>query len=88
VSAEITSAITSARCVEDARPYGTSPDERGSLGTLTWPRAAKIAGLAGAVAALTAICIAAGNMAGVAGPPNQAHTTSVVSPQRAPSPAP
>jgi hypothetical protein len=73
---------------EDARPYGSSPDERGSLGTLTWQRAAKVAGLAGAVAALTAMSLAAGHMAQVVGPSDVAHTTSVVSPQRAPTPAP
>jgi hypothetical protein len=67
------------------RPYGASPDERGSLGTLSWQRAAKIAGLAGAVAALIATSVAAGQMARVSGPANRAHTTSVVSPQRAPA---
>ena len=72
--------------VEDERPYGTAPDERGSLGTLSWPRAVKVAGLAGAVAALTAASIAAGHMVHVVGPPAPLHTTSVVSPQRAPVP--
>jgi hypothetical protein len=67
------------------RPYGASPDERGSLGTLSWQRAAKIAGLAGAVAALIATSVAAGQMARVSGPANRAHTASVVSPQRAPA---
>src|ERR1700722_7433306 len=56
MSAEITSACRA----EDARPWGTTAEERGSLGTLSWPRAAKIAGLAGAVAALTAMGPAAG----------------------------
>jgi hypothetical protein len=79
--------ITPACHAEDARPYGSSPDERGSLGTLTWQRAAKVAGLAAAVAALTAMSIAAGHMARV-GPSDVVHTTSVVSPQRAPAPAP
>jgi hypothetical protein len=74
--------ITSAR-VAEAQPYGASADERGSLGTLCWPRAAKIAGLAAAVAALAAMSIALGHMAS---PPGQAHTTSVVSPHRAPAP--
>ena len=84
MSAEITSACRA----EDARPWGTTAEERGSLGTLSWPRAAKIAGLAGAVAALTAMSIAAGHMARVPGPPDRAHTVSVVSPQRAPASAP
>jgi hypothetical protein len=86
MSAEITPACH----VEDARPYGASPDERGSLGTLTWQRTAKVAGLAVAVAALAAMSIAAGHMVRVVGPSDMAHTTSVVSPspQRAPAPAP
>jgi len=75
--------ITSASPVEAERPYGSVPDERGTLGTLSWPRAAKVAGLAGAVAALTAASIAAGHMGRVTGPPPQAHPTSViVTPQR------
>ena len=79
--------ITSATPVEGERPYGTAPDERGSLGTLSWPRAVKVAGLAGAVAALTAASIAAGHTSHVVGPPTQIHPTSVVvSPQRAPAP--
>ena len=78
--------MTSATQPGDERPYGTAADERGSLGTLSWPRAAKVAALAGAVAALTAASIAAGNMVHVVGPPTQAHSTSVVSPQRAPVP--
>jgi hypothetical protein len=79
--------ITSATPVEDERPWGTAPDERGSLGTLSWPRAAKVAALAGAVAALTAASIAAGHMSAGAGPPTLVHSTSViVSPQRAPAP--
>ena len=77
--------MTSATPVEE-RPYGTAPDERGSLGTLSWPRAVKVAGLAGAVAALTAASIAAGHMSHVVGPPTQVHPTSVVAPQRAPAP--
>jgi hypothetical protein len=79
--------FTHATEVESERPYGTAPNERGSLGTLSWPRAAKVAGLAGAVAALTAACIAAGHMVQVVGQPTPVHTTSVVvSPQRAPVP--
>ena len=81
MSAEITSACRA----EEAQPYGTSAGERGSLGTLSWPRAVKVAGLAGAVAALAAMSVALGHVA-QAGPPAQAHTTSVVSPQRAPAP--
>ena len=82
MSAEITSACPA----KDARPYGTAADERGSLGTLSWQRAAKVAALAGAVAALVATSIAAGHVVRVVGPPTQAHSTSVVSPQRAPAP--
>jgi len=82
MSAEITSACRA----EEAKPYGAAADERGSLGTLCWPRAVKVAGLAGAVAALAAMSIALGHLAQAAGPPAQAHTTSVVSPQRAPAP--
>jgi hypothetical protein len=79
--------ITSAASVDAERPYGSVPDERGTLGTLSWPRAAKVASLAGAVAALTAASIAAGHLAGAAGPPAQARPASViVSPQRAPAP--
>jgi hypothetical protein len=85
MSAEITSACHA----EEAPPYGASAHERGSLGTLCWQRAAKIAGLAGAVAALVATSFAAGHMVRVVGPPAQAHSTSVVvSPHRAPVPAP
>lgn len=85
MSAEITSACRA----EEARPYGSSAQERGSLGTLSWQRAAKVAGLAAAVAMLAAASIAAGHMARVVGPPTQAHSTSVVvSPQRAPVSAP
>jgi hypothetical protein len=80
--------ITSACRAEDARPWGTTAEERGSLGTLSWPRAAKIAGLAGAVAAFTALSIAAGHVAQAPVPSDQAHTTSVVSTQRAPAQAP
>ncbi len=78
--------ITSACLAKDAQPYGTAADERGSLGTLSWQRAAKVAALAGAVAALAATSIAAGHMVRVAGPPAQAHSTSVVTPQRVPAP--
>lgn len=78
--------MSSATQPGDERPYGTAADERGSLGTLSWPRAAKVAGLAGAVAALTAASIAAGHMVHVVGPATRAHSTSVVSPQRAPLP--
>jgi hypothetical protein len=78
--------ITSATSVEAERPWGSLPDERGSLGTLSWRRAAKVAGLAGAVAALTAASIAAGQSVHAAGPQKHAHSTSVVSPQRAPAP--
>jgi hypothetical protein len=81
MSAELTSACRA----EDARPYGTRPEERGSLGTLSWPRAAKVAGLAGAVAALTALSIAAGQLSSPASPTDQAHTTSVVAPQPGPA---
>jgi hypothetical protein len=78
--------FTSATPLETERPYGSVPDERGSLGTLSWPRAAKVAGLAGAVAVLAAASIAAGHMVHVVGPP-PAHSTSVImSPQRAPVP--
>ena len=83
MSAEITSALRA----EDARPWGATAEERGSLGTLSWARAAKVGGLAGAVAVLAAMSIAAGHVAQV-GPSDQAHTTSVVSPQRAPAQAP
>ena len=85
MSAEITSAC---RAEEAAQPYGSSPQDRGSLGTLCWQRVAKVAGLAGAVAALAAMSVAAGHMGRVAGPPSQAHSTSVVSPQPAPVFAP
>ena len=84
MSAEITSACRA----EDPRPWGTVAEERGSLGTLSWPRAAKIAGLAGAVAVLAAMSVAAGHMAHAPGPSGRVHTTSVVSPQRAPAQAP
>jgi hypothetical protein len=84
MSAEITSACRA----EDARPWGAIAEERGSLGTLSWPRAAKIAGLAAAVAMLAATSIAAGHMAHVPAPSDRAHTISVVSPQRAPAQAP
>jgi len=79
--------FTSATPVDDERPYGTAADERGSLGTLSWRRAAKVAGLAGAVAALTAASIAAGHMVHVVSPPAKVHPAWVtVSPQRAPAP--
>jgi hypothetical protein len=80
--------ITSARGAEAAPPYGASAQDRGSLGTLSWQRAAKIAALAGAVAALAATSVAAGHMVRVPVPPAQAHSTSVVSPHRAPAFAP
>jgi hypothetical protein len=79
--------FTSVTPVETERPYGSAPDERGSLGTLSWPRAAKVAGLAVAVAALAAASVAAGHMVRVAGPPAPAHTTvMIVSTQRPPAP--
>jgi hypothetical protein len=78
--------ITSAAPVEAERPYGSVPDERGSLGTLSWPRAAKVAGLAGAVAALVAASAAAGLMVHVVGPSAPVHPASVVMSQRAPVP--
>jgi hypothetical protein len=84
MSAEITSACRA----EETQPHGSSAQDRGSLGTLSWQRVAKIAGLAGAVAALAATSVAAGHMGGAAGPPTQAHSTSVVSPQPAPVFAP
>lgn len=77
---------TPATPVEAERPYGSAPDERGSLGTLSWPRAAKVAALAAAVAVLTAASIAAGHMAHAAGPPAKGHSTSVLVSQRAPAP--
>jgi hypothetical protein len=79
-------AITSAAPAEDAQPGGAAAEDRGSLGTLTWPRAARVGGIAGVVAALIALGIAAGHPARVVGPPTQAHYTSAVSPQRAPAP--
>lgn len=83
MSAEITSACGA----NDAPPYGASAGERGSLGTLSWQRAVKIAGLAAAVAALAATSIAAGHMVRVVGPPARGHnSTSVISIQRAPGP--
>jgi hypothetical protein len=84
MSAEITSACRAA----EAPPYGAPAQDRGSLGTLSWQRAAKIAALAGAVAALAATSVAAGHMVRVPVPPTQAHSTSVVSPHRAPVYAP
>ena len=78
--------ITSAAPAEAERPYGSVPDERGSLGTLSWPRAAKVAGLAGAVAALVAASAAAGLMVHVVGPSAPGHPASVVMSQRAPVP--
>ncbi len=79
---------TSAASVEAEQPYGSVPEERGSLGTLSWPRAVKVASLAGAVAALAAASIAASHMVRVVGPPPPAHhpTSVFVSPQRAPAP--
>jgi hypothetical protein len=84
MSAEITSACRA----EEPPPYGASAQDRGSLGTLSWQRAAKIAALAGAVAALAATSVAAGPMVPVPVPPTQAHSTSVVSPHRGPVSAP
>jgi hypothetical protein len=82
------SAETTPACrADDARPYGTAADERGSLGTLSWQRAVKIAGLAGAVATLVATSVAAGHMVRVVSPA-QARSPSVVSPQRAPAVVP
>jgi hypothetical protein len=82
------SAETMPACrAEDAQPYGASPEERGSLGTLCWQRVARIAGLAGAVAALVALSVAAGHLVQAA-PPKQAHSTSVVSTQQAPAAVP
>jgi hypothetical protein len=82
MSAEVTSAVPA----EGGQPHGASAEDRGSLGTLSWPRVVKVAGLAGAVAALTALSIAAGHMVRAVGPPAQPHYTSVVSSQRAPAP--
>jgi hypothetical protein len=76
MSAEITSVMP----VEEAQPREVSAEDRGSLGTLSWPRAAKVAGLAAAVAALVATSIVAAHVPQVAGPPAQAQYTSVVSP--------
>lgn len=82
MSAEIMPALP----VEAERPYGSVPEERGTLGTLCWPRAVKVAGLAGAVAVLTAASIAVGHLVRAVGPPTQVHSTSVlISPQRAPA---
>jgi hypothetical protein len=89
MTVDITSAVDAERTRAEVRradvapPPGAPADDRGSLGTLSWPRAAKVAGLAAAVAALTALSIAAGH---VVGPPAQAHPTSVMS--RQPPPAP
>jgi hypothetical protein len=90
MTADITSAVDAERTRAEVRradvapPPGAPAEDRGSLGTLSWPRAAKVAGLAAAVAALTALSIAAGHV--VVGPPAQAHPTSVMS--RQPPPAP
>jgi hypothetical protein len=79
--------ITPASPIEGERPDGAAADERGSLGTLSWPRAVKVAALAGAVAALTAASIVAGHMVHVVGPPTPARSTpAIVSPQRAHAP--
>lgn len=75
--------ITSVAPVVGAQPHGASADDRGSLGTLCWARAVKVAGLAAAVAALLATSVVASHMTRVVGPPAQARYTSVVSPQRA-----
>lgn len=83
MSAEITPACRAEVARQPDRPAG---DDRGTLGTLSWPRAAKIAGLAGAVAVLAALSAAAGHVAQVA-PQDRTRTASVVTPQRAPAPA-
>jgi hypothetical protein len=79
--------VTPASPVEAEGPYGAAPDERATLGTLSWPRAAKIAGLAGAVAALAGVSIAmsmvAGHMGRVEGPPPAHQTSVIVTPERA-----
>src|ERR1700722_10325420 len=65
MTVDITSAVdaeltrTEIRRADVAPPPGAPAEDRGSLGTLSWPRAAKVAGLAAAVAALTALSIAA-----------------------------
>ena len=82
VDAELTRAEV--RPADVAPPPGAPAEDRGLLGTLSWPRAAKVAGLAAAVAALTALSIAAGHVA--AGPPAQPHPASVLSPPRPPAP--
>jgi hypothetical protein len=82
VDAELTRA--EARRADVAPPPAAPAENRGSLGTLSWPRAAKVAGLAAAVAALTALSIAAGHVA--VGPPAQPHPASVLSPPRPPAP--
>jgi len=82
---DITSAMdTELMRAEVTQPPEASAEDRGSLGTLTWQRAAKVAGLAATVAALTALSIAAGHV--VVSPPAQPHPTSVPSPQRPPAP--
>lgn len=82
MSAEITSVAQG----EAEHPWGSVPDERGSLGTLSWARAAKVAGLAAAVAALVAATAAAGYMVHTAGPPARAPSTSVIVSHQAPAP--
>lgn len=72
--------------VEAEHPWGSVPDERGSLGTLSWARAAKVAGLAGAVAALAAASAATGYLVHAADPPAQGPSTSVVVSQQVPAP--
>ena len=90
MTVDITSAVdaeltrTEIRRADVAPPPGAPAEARGSLGTLTWPRAAKVAGLAAAVAALAALSIAAGHI--VVSPPGQPHPASVPSPQRPPVP--
>lgn len=85
MTVDITSAMdTELTRAEVTQPPEASAEDQGSLGTLTWPRAAKVAGLAAAVAALTALSIAAGNI--VVSPPAQPHPASVPSPQRPPVP--
>jgi hypothetical protein len=87
MSAEITSARTAGDApLCDARLCGTSAEERGSLGTLSWQRVVKVVSLAAAVAALAATSVAAGHMVRVVGPPTRVPSTSVISIQRATGP--
>jgi hypothetical protein len=72
--------ITSAALAEETQPRGTAAEDRGSLGTLSWPRAVKVAGLAAAVAALLATSVVAAHVGQMVSAPAQAHYTSVVAP--------